>query len=43
MTSFDLRAVADVAGVQADLVNAGLDRLQRPLEVEVHVGDDRHA
>ena len=38
----DLLAVLDVAGVEADLVHAGLDRLQGPLEVEVHVGDDRH-
>ena len=42
MTSFDLRAVGDVAGVEADLVNAGVDRFQRPLEMEVHVRDDRH-
>ena len=37
----DLLAVVDVAGVQADLVHARLDRLERPLEVEVDIGHDR--
>ena len=41
ITVVDLVAVADVAGIEADLVDAGLDRLERPLVVEVHVGDDR--
>ncbi len=39
----DLIAVADVAGVQADLVDAGLDRLEGALVVEVDVRHDRHA
>ncbi len=39
----DLLAIGDVAGVEPDLVDARLDRLEGPLVVEVHVGDDRHA
>ena len=38
----DLLAVGDVAGIEADLVHAGLDRLDRALEVKVHIGDDGH-
>ena len=36
----NLRAVGDVAGVEADLVDAGLDSLQCPLEMEVYIGHD---
>jgi len=39
---FDLLAVLDVARVEADLVDAGVDRFEGTLKVEVHVGDDRH-
>src|SRR5690606_22373633 len=39
----DLLAVLDVAGVEADLVDAGVDRFEGALEVEVDVGDDGHA
>jgi hypothetical protein len=35
----DLLGAADVAGVQANAVGAGLDRLQRKRVVEVDVGD----
>ena len=38
----DLAAVLDVAGVEADLVHAGLDGLEGPAEMEVHVGHDGH-
>ncbi len=37
---FDLGAVVDVAGVEADLVDAGLDGFEGALEVEVDVGND---
>ena len=37
-----LLAVVDVAGVEPDLVHARLDGLEGTLEVEVHVGHDRH-
>ncbi len=36
----DLITVGDVAGVKSDLVYAGFDCLERPLIVEVDVGDD---
>src|SRR5690606_17011926 len=39
----DLLAVVDVAGVEADLVDARLDGLEGALEVEVDVGDDGDA
>ncbi len=39
---FDLGAVLDVAGVEADFVDAGFDGFQGALEVEVDVGDDGH-
>ena len=38
--SIDLFAVLDVARVEANLVNAGFDRLHRPLVVEVDIGHD---
>ena len=38
----DLGAVGDVAGVEANLVNARVDRFQRPLKMEMHIRDDRH-
>ena len=41
-TSPHLRRVADVAGVQAQAVDAGLDRREREAVVEVDVGDERH-
>ena len=37
-----LLGVADVAGVEAQAVEAGVDRGQRPAVVEVDVGDQRH-
>ena len=37
---FDLLAVVDVAGVEADFVDAGFDGFQGALKVEVDVGDD---
>jgi hypothetical protein len=36
----DLGAVVDVAGVKADLVNAGFDGFEGALEMEMDVGDD---
>ena len=38
----DLVAVADVAGVEANLVHARFDGLEGTLEVEVHIGHDRN-
>jgi hypothetical protein len=38
----DLGPILDVPRIEADLVCARGNRLQRPLEVEMHVGDDRH-
>ena len=38
----DLLRVANVAGIEAQLRDAGLDRRQRHLVIEVDVGDDRH-
>jgi hypothetical protein len=37
----DLVGAADVAGIDADGCNSGLDRLERERGVEVDVGDDR--
>jgi hypothetical protein len=42
MTSLTWAAIVDVAGVEADLVNAGFDGFQGPLEMEMDIGDDRH-
>jgi len=36
----DLVSIVEVAGIQADFVDAGLDGLHGTLEVEVDVGDD---
>ena len=36
----DLLAVVDVAGVEADLVDAGFDGFEGALKMEMHVGDD---
>ena len=38
--SFDLGAVVDVAGVEADFVDAGFDGFEGALEMEMDVGDD---
>jgi hypothetical protein len=40
---FDLGAVVDVAGVEADFVNPGLDGFHGALEMEMDVGDDGDA
>ena len=37
---FDLGPVLNIAGVEADLVHAGVDGLKSTLKVEVHIGDD---
>ncbi len=39
---FGLAGIGDVAGVEAQFGDAGLDRGQRHAMVEVNVGDDRH-
>ena len=40
--STDLLLVADVARVQANLGDAGVDGLESPVEVEMHIGNDRN-
>ena len=40
--AIDLLAVLDVARVEPNLVDPGLDGFEGPLKMEMHVGDDRH-
>ena len=41
-TSLDILVLADVAGIEAQAVDAGVERLERQRVLEVDVGDQRH-
>ena len=39
---FDTTVIADVAGIDADLIHTRGDRLQRQFVIKMNIGDDRH-